>query len=605
MFKKKTKSDIFLNLGLSTFLSLLLSLFLSNIYSEKGLSGTLEKIDVINNDYLKIFSFNKYFFIIFPIIFAIFLLIPYLNLGKNFKRGYEHGSARLEDANVINKEISDKEYENNRILTKNIRLSIIGRKTLASLNTLVLGGMGSGKSFFTLIPNILQANTSFVITDPSKELVKATGNFLKMVGYKVKVLDLEDFIYSAKYNFFKYINSDADIKRVTDIIFKSTVPKEKIGGAQDPMWDNMAKDYLQALIGLIYYMGAPDEQNINTLIWLLNEDKLIEGEGGQRVETVVMAMFDELEKRIGPNMATDAYRSATDGAVITIQGVKSNLRGRLGSFYIPEVRNLMERDELELEKIGFEKTALFLAVPSEDTSFNFIVNILYAQLFPILYRKAREMKNNRLPVDVQFLIDEMANFVMPEDFPKYTTTSRKHGISFMMFFQEMSQIEKMFGKEKNTIIGTCNTFLYLKGSGFETNKYISEWIGKETVTAENYSRSYGRNGNSSRSQNQGARNVLTPDEIDISLGKDEALLYAAGYGFAKDKKNDPKTHPNFKYTSYEEGSVYDWTGKEMRMFDIKKSKNNTKKADYEISDIQKINIDKLEKELKFEVYEGE
>ena len=275
MFKKKTKSDMFLNLGLSTVLSLLLSLFLSNIYSEKGLSGTLEKIDVINNNYLKIFSLNKYFFIIFPILFLIFLLVPYLNLGKNFKRGYEHGSARLEDANVINKEISDKEYENNRILTEHIRLSITGRKTLASLNTLVLGGMGSGKSFFTLIPNILQANTSFVITDPSKELVKATGNFLKRKGYKVIVLDLEDFIYSAKYNFFKYINSDADIKRITDIIFKSTIPPKLIGGSQDPMWDNMAKDYLQALIGLIYYMGASDEQNINTLIWLLNEDKLM------------------------------------------------------------------------------------------------------------------------------------------------------------------------------------------------------------------------------------------------------------------------------------------------------------------------------------------
>lgn len=605
MDKQKTNSEKIVSVILYFVISILISLLLSNLYSEKGLSGSIENLERISDNYMRMFHLNGYFFVLFPIVFLFFIFLPYLNYGRNFRRGIEHGSAKLISPYYANKSISDKEYEKNRILTQNIRLSITGKNTLPSLNTLVLGGMGSGKSYFTLIPNILQANTSFVITDPSKELVKATGNFLKKSGYKIRVLDLEDFTYSVKYNFFKYIDSDADIKRITDIIFKSTIPKEKVSGSQDPMWDNMAKDYLQSLIGLIFYMGSEDEKNINTLIWLLNEDHILEQKGGERVPTVVMEMFDELEKRIGPNMATDAYHSATDGAVVTIQGVKSSLRGRIGAFLIPEVRDLMERDELFLDKVGTEKTALFLAVPSEDTSFNFIVNMVYAQLFPMLYKKARETIDNKLPIPVQFFIDEMANFIMPEDFPKYLTTGRKHQISYMMFFQEIAQIDKMFGKEKNTVIGTCSTVLYLRGSGYETNKYFSEWIGKETVTTENYSRNYGRNGNSSRSHNQGARNVLTPDEIDTKLKKNEALLYTQGLGFARDVKNNPQSHKNYKETSYVNGGVYDWTGKNISLFHTYKIKNTTGKVDYEVKDIQKINIDKMEKELNFEVFEGE
>lgn len=605
MEKPKSKAEIIIALVMYFLISVFISLILSNLYSEKGLSGSIENFKRISDNYWRIFHLNSYFFALLPIVFLFFTLIPYLNYGKHFRRGVEHGSAKLVTPYLVNRRISDKEYEKNRILTQNVRLSVTGKETLPSLNTLVLGGMGSGKSYFTLIPNILQANTSFVITDPSKELVKATGNFLKKSGYKVRVLDLEDFTYSVKYNFFKYINSDADIKRITDMIFKSTVPKEKANGGQDPMWDNMAKDYLQSLIGLIFYMGTEDEKNINTFIWLLNEDHITENKQGGRVPTIVMKLFEELEKRIGPNMATDAYRSATDGAVVTIQGVKSNLRGRIGAFLIPEVRNLMERDELFLEKIGTEKTALFLAVPSEDTSFNFIVNMVYAQLFPMLYKKARERPDNKLPIPVQFFIDEMANFIMPDDFPKYLTTGRKHRISYMMFFQEIAQIDKMFGKEKNTVIGTCSTVLYLRGSGFETNKYFSEWIGKETVTTENYSRNYGRNGNSSRSHNQGARNVLTPDEIDTKLGQNEALLYTQGLGFTRDLKNNPQTHNKYKETSYADGGVYDWTGKNIVMYQTHKLKNTTGKVDYEINDIQKINIDKMEEELNFEVFEGE
>lgn len=584
---------------------ILISLFLVNLFSENGINNILKNAEMLSKHPIRILHFRKSFFLVFPVVSILGYSALFAYGSKNFRRGEEHGSARLRDPTFVNSKISDKKYQNNRILTKNIRISVTGRKIPLSLNTLVLGGMGSGKSFFTLIPNLLQANTSYIITDPSKELIKSCGQFLKDNGYKVTVLDCEKFIGSARYNFFKYINSDLDIKRITDIIFQSTVEKEKRSSNSDPMWENMAKDYLQALIGLIYYMGSKEEQNIDTLIWLLNEDKMIEGEDGRRKETVVSSMFRELEDRLGPNAISDSYSSATDGEVATIRGVKSTLRGRIGRFLLPEVRELMRRDELELEKIGTEKSALFLAMPSEDTSFNFIISMVYAQLFPILYRVARSQPDNKLPVPVQFMIDEMANFVMPDDFISYLTTSRKHDISYMMFFQEFSQVEKMFNKEKNTLIGTCNTFLYLGGSGYEANKYISEWIGKETVTTENYSRNYGKSGSSSRSQNQGARNVLTPDEID-SLKDDEALLYVKGLGFSMDNKNNPKRHPNFKYTSFVTGESYDWSGKELLEGTSHKvhGQLDSEIPVYEIRNIEEIDIFTFEKDYGIEIFEA-
>ncbi len=526
---------------------------------------------------------------------------------RNTRRGEEHGSARIKDPMQTGKLYADKDYLKNRILSQNLRISVIGKAIKLSLNTLVIGGMGSGKSFFTLIPNLLQGNTSFVVTDPSKELVRKVGWLLKhILRYDVQVLDVEEPEGSMKYNFFAYIESEDDILRIVNMIFKATVDsKRSNNSSMDPMWENMAKDWLLSLIALLWYRGTEDEQNIETVIWLMDEDYLLEDENRNRIQTPVMAMMDDLELRMPGNLATRAYRSATDGAVETIRGVKSTLRGRLGKFLLPSIQNLMSRDELDLRNLGNKKTALFLVVPSEDSSFNFIISMLYAQLFPILYRQARQQPNNKLLIPVQFFIDEMANFVMPEDYVTYLTTSRKHGISYIMFIQEISQMEKLFpDKQFNTVAGTCNTIVYLGGSGYETNKAISGWLGTETITSYSYNRSYGRNASYSKNEQLTKREVLTADEIDTKLKDDQALVYIKGEGWFIDNKNDPRKHPNYKYTAGEkEGHTYDWSGKALpncRMQPLRRISDMEKEPDMTI-DLDKLDLGKLTEKLRIEM----
>ena len=231
--------------------------------------------------------------------------------------------------------------------------------------------------------------------------------------------------------------------------------------------------------------------------------------------------------------------------------------------------------------------------------------MLYAQLFPILYRQARLQSDNKLSVPVQFMIDEMANFVMPEDYVSYLTTSRKHGISYMMFIQEISQMEKLFpDKQFNTVAGTCNTIVYLGGSGYETNKAISGWLGTETITSYSYNRSYGRNASYSKNEQLTKREIFTPDEIDTKLKDDQALVYIKGEGWFIDNKNDPRKHPNYKYTAGEkEGHTYDWSGKDLpgcKLRTLRKTSDMAKDPDLVI-DLDKLDLKLLQETLGIEV----
>ena len=521
---------------------------------------------------------------------------------RNTRNGEEHGSAKWADVKAVCKLIGDKEYMKNRILTQNLRLSIIGKKIKLSLNTLVIGGMGAGKSFFILLPNLLQGNTSFMVADPSKELIRSTGWFLKHIfGYEVKVFDVEDPSTSMKYNFFKYIKTEDDILRIVDIIFKSTVTNKKATNT-DPMWENMAKDYLQALVALLWYRGTASEQNIENIIWLMNQDFMEEDEDGNRIKTPIMALFEDLDNRMPGNLASSSYSSATDGAVATIRGVKSTLRGRIGKFLLPSIQRLMSEDELELEQLGLRKTALFLVVPSEDTSFNFLVSMLYAQAIPLLYKNARAQPDNKLPCPMQIMMDEMANFCLPDDFITYLTTGRKHLISFMMFIQEIAQLEKMFPeKQFQVLVGTCNTLVYLGGSGNKTNEEISKWMGNETISVYSYNRSYGRNESYTKNENRTQRALLTPDEIDTKLGDDRALVYVKGQGWLFDNKNNPMRHPNYKYVASESGHVYDWSGKELIRNSLGFVSNVTDEDNLLTINLDDLDLQKLEKQFDIKI----
>lgn len=491
---------------------------------------------------------------------SVIYLIIYLGMANTIKparTGEEHGSAKWQNAKDVNRAVSSKEFCKNRILSANLKIAVIGKSPLPSVNSFCVGGMGQGKSYYFVIPNILQAASSMVITDPSGELAARTGDFLKEKGIKVKVVDIEKLSSSLRYNFFRYIKSEEDILAIADTIFDATVENEK-EGSKDPMWDNLAKDRLVAYIVLLWLSGDIKDRNMDTLLWLFEQDVTIENKDGSRQENAVSMMFDDLEMCYPGNIATSKYLSSTRGAAVTVRGVDSSLSGRLGRFMLPEVRSMMQTDELALEMIGKEKTALFLVVPAENKSLNFLVSMIYAQLFRVLYEQARRENDKRLAVPVQFYLDEMANIVLPKDFPTYLTTGRKHGISFVGILQDLAQAEKIFsGKVYETVIGTSSSFLYLGGSGKHTDEYISKWIGTQTILTQTQSVSYGMRGSSSKSLQPTARDLIKPEELG-ALPLSKCIVYVQGKGWVMDNKYNPKTHPGYKECADVTGRYYDW-----------------------------------------------
>lgn len=491
---------------------------------------------------------------------AVIYILVYLAAGAQHKatrQGEEHGSARWQNAVDVCRAVSSKDYDKNRILSQNVRIAVSGKTTLASLNSFVVGGMGMGKSYYFVIPNILQAASSIVVTDPSGELAARTGSYLKDQGIAVKVVDIEHLESSLRYNFFRYIKSEADILEIVDIIFAATAAGDN-RTSNDPMWDNLAKDRLAAYIGLLWLSGDIQAQNMDTVIWLFEQDATEENKDGSRKENGVSAEFAKLERMQPGNFASSKYLSSTRGAAVTIRGVESSLSGRLGRFMIPSVRSFMQTDELELDKIGTEKTALFLVIPSENKSFNFIISMIYAQIFRTLYAQARKSKDNKLAVSVQFFLDEMANVVLPKDFTTYLTTGRKHGISFVGILQDFAQAEKIFpGKVYETVIGTSSSFMYLGGSGKHTDEYISQWIGTQTITVTSQSVSYGARGHSSTSYQQQARPLMRAEELS-QLPANKCVIYVQGQGWIMDSKYNPRTHPCYKQCADMTGDYYEW-----------------------------------------------
>lgn len=482
---------------------------------------------------------------------------------KPTRAGEEHGSARWQNPTDVCRRVCSPDFFNNRILSMHVRIAIVGKSVLKSLNTFLVGGMGQGKSYFFMIPNILQCIGSMVITDPSGELVGRTGVFLEQKGYKVKVVDTESIVSSLRYNFFRYLTSEEEILEIVDIIFDATAGGENKGN-MDPMWELLAKDRLTAYIALLWQRGLPEEKNMDTVLWLFEHDISEGDKDGNRKENAVSALFADEAIRNPGNIATSKYLSSTKGAVETVMGIESTLSGRLGRFMIPSVREMMKTDELELEKIGQEKTALFLVIPSESKSFNFIISMIYAQIFRTLFAQGRKASDKKLKVPVQFFLDEMANIVLPKDFPTYLTTGRKHGISFVCSLQDLAQAEKLFpGKVHETVIGTNSSFLYLGGSGKYTDEYISKWVGQQTITTSSQSVSYGVHGHSSRSFQQQGRDLIRADELD-SMPSSKCLVRIQGYGWMMDEKYRPAAHPRYKECADVTGEYYDWRMQEER-----------------------------------------
>lgn len=488
--------------------------------------------------------------LIFLVAYALGILI-YVSSEKNYRRREEHGSAKWGKTAVILKKYSDAEKEKNKVLTQNTAIGLDGRKHRRNLNVLVCGGSGSGKTRFYAKPNIMQANTSFVVLDPKGEILRDTGNLLKAKGYEIKVIDLINMDKSDCYNPFVYLRDDNDIQRLVTNLFKNTTPKGS--QTQDPFWDRAAMMLLLALIFFLHYEAPVEEQNFAMVLDMIRAGEVREEDDS--FKSPLDRLFERLEDKDPTHVALKYYRAYRSGSGKTLKSIQITLLARLEKFNLNSLSGITQTDELELHMIGERKTAIFGVIPDNDSSFNFIIGMLYTQLFQQLYYQADIIHSGRLPVHVHFVMDEFANVALPDEFDKLLSTMRSREISVSIIIQNMAQLKALFEKQWESIVGNCDEYLYLGGNEQSTHKYVSELLGKETIDTNTYGQSKGKNGNYSTNYQVSGRELLTPDEVRL-LDNKYALLFVRGERPIKDLKYDILKHPNVDKTADGTGKPY-------------------------------------------------
>ena len=469
----------------------------------------------------------------------------YLSTARNYRRREEHGSAKWGNAGQVNKKYENKaKPEENKILTQKTKIGLDGRKHRRNLNVLVCGGSGAGKTRFYAKPNIMQANTSFVILDPKGENVRDTGGLLKARGYDIKVLDLINMDKSYCYNPFVYLHSDNDIQKLVTNIFKNTTPKGS--QSQDPFWDQAAMMLLLALVFYLHYEAPPAEQNFPMVMEMIRSGEVKEDDDG--FMSPLDRLFARLADRQPDHIALKYYRNYRSGSGKTLKSIQITLVARLEKFNLDSLAAITQSDEMELDRLGEKKTAIYAVIPDNDSSYNFIVGMLYTQLFQQLYYSADVMHGGRLPVHVHFVMDEFANVALPDEFDKLLSTMRSREISVSIIIQNLAQLKKLFEKEWESIVGNCDEFLYLGGNEQSTHEYVSKLLGKETIDMNTYGQSKGRNGNYSTNWQITGRELMTPDEVRMMDNK-YALLFIRGERPIMDLKYDILKHPNIKFSA--------------------------------------------------------
>lgn len=475
----------------------------------------------------------------------------YFSSKRHYRRGEEHGSAKWGDVKKINKKYSDKDFASNKIMTKNVWISYNMRKHLRNLLTVVIGGSGSGKTRSFAKDNILQANTSFVVLDPKGENLRDTGHVLEEKGYEIKVLDLINMHKSHCYNPFVYLKDDNDVQRLVTNLFKATTPK----GSQsnDPFWDTSASMLLLALVFLLKYEAPKEEQNFPMVMELLRAGEVKEEDEGYL--SPLDELFYKLEQKNPDHIAVKYYKDYHSGSAKTLKSIQITLAARLEKFNLSTLAALTATDELELPTLGEKKVALFAIIPDNDTSYNFLVSILYTQLFQQLCYLADHKYKGRLPVHVHFLMDEFANVSLPDDFEKIVSVIRSREISVSILLQNLAQIKALFEKQWESIMGNCDEFLYLGGNEQGTHKYVSELLGKATIDMNTYGKSTGHSGNYSTNYQLSGRELMTPDEVRM-LDNRYAILFIRGERPIIDEKYNLLEHPNIALSADGDGEPY-------------------------------------------------
>ena len=511
----------------------------------------------------------------------IFTAAYFLGIGiyesqkRNYRRGVEHGSAKWGNVSEICRRYCEKRYTQNLLLTQHFRMGLDGYKHKRNLNVLVVGGSGAGKSRTYAIPNIMQCNCSMVITDPKAELLRKTGGVLERNGYEVRVFDLINPETSWCYNPFAYVWDDKDVLKLINNLIRNTTPK----GAQssDPFWEKSETALLQALMLYLLHEAPPEEQNFPMIMEMLGSAQVKEDD--EDYQSPLDILFERLEMRDPESIAVKQYAIYKQAAGKTAKSILISVGVRLAAFNLKQIANLTCTDELDLYSIGEKKVALFCCIPDADTSMNYLVGMIYSNLFQTLYYVADRKYGGRLPIPVHCIMDEWPNVALPDDFDKILATMRSRGISCSIIIQNIAQMKALFKDSYESLIGNCDEFLYLGGNEKEGHKYVSELLGKETLDTNTYGQTKGRSGSYSVNYQQTGRELLTPDEIRL-LDNRKAILFIRGERPIMDDKYDLKKHVNFRYTEDGGASPYDYAKTPLAHDDLKIDINRL--DDYEL-----------------------
>ena len=495
-----------------------------------------------------------------PKCILLFLLAYGMGIGiywsnrRNYRRGEEHGSAVWGDTGQIVKRYQAPKYEDNLLLTRRFRMGLGGHKHKRNLNVLVVGGSGAGKTRYYARPNIMQGNCSFIITDPKAELLRSTGNLLKSKGYEVRVFDLINPEASMCYNPFRYIDDDKDVLRLISNLIKNTTPKGS--HESDPFWTKAETALLQALMLYLIHEAPEHEQTFAMILEMISSAEVREED--ETFQSPLDLLFENLENRDPLNIAVKQYKVFKQAAGKTAKSILVSAGVRLAAFNLSQIAGLTCIDEMDLADLGEKKVALFCCIPDSDPSLNYLVGLLYTQAFQTLYQLADRKYGGRLPVHVHAVMDEWANISLPDDFEKLLSTMRSREISVSIIVQNIAQIKALSKDAWESIIGNCDSLLYLGGNEASTHEYLSKALGKETLATNTYGQSKGRSGSYSTNWQQAGRELLQPDEIR-KLDNRYAILLLRGEAPMLDEKYDLMSHPGIRLTPDCGAPVYDHT----------------------------------------------
>ena len=471
--------------------------------------------------------------------YGMTVLLYRTNQGRT-RDGEEHGSAAWATPASVNAQFAQKD---SIPLTQHVRLGLDTHKHRRSLNVLVIGGSGAAKTRSFVLPNILTANTNYVITDPKSEVLLATGGYLKKQGYDVRVLNLVNLEQSDGYNPFCYLRDEKDVLKLVNNLIQSTTPKGS--HESDPFWTKAETALLQAIILMLFQEAPEYEQNFSMVMRVLEYAEVREEDEGH--VSPLDLLFESIERRKPDSVAVRQYKVFKLAAGKTAKSILVSTAVRLAPFNLPQIQALTDHDDMDLYTLGEKKVALYAVIPDNDNTFNFLVSLLYAQAFQALYYSADQIHHGPLPRHVRFVLDEFAAMPLP-GFTRELATMRSRSISASVIIQNMAQIKELYKDSWETIPGNCDTILYLGGNESSTHKYVSEMLGKATIDTKTHGQTKGKSGSYSTNFQMSGRELLTPDEVR-KLDNRYALLFIRGASPVMDEKYDLMHHPAISHSS--------------------------------------------------------